>query len=221
MVFNAPEERNASRTFMWSLRSESLSLTYSHRHTPDICAKRLEVFSANYEKLLYGDQRCSLAMNCLQRVLKDAIIKAMMTKEEHEDEDNPSEQWGTRSLRLVFVFVHISSEPCKYFPMCNSNFKYYFTSSNVMHSLNAVLLCFQLREEGWETPQRWYFLTRYSTKRTMSSLVGASTIPRRRIQKHLDEPAWAANLSSFILMAWGISCGTCDPLDSICIPHPI
>lgn len=151
MVFNPPEERNASRTFMWSLRSESLSLTYSHRHTPDICAKRLEVFSANYEKLPYGDQRWSLAMNCLQRVLKDAIIKAMMTKEEHEDEDNPSEQWGTRSLRLVFVFVHISSEPCKYFPMCNSNFKYYFTSSNVMHSLNAVL-CFQLREEGWQTP---------------------------------------------------------------------
>lgn len=74
------------------MRSESLSLTYSHRHTPDICAKRLEVFSANYEKLPYGDQRWSLAMNCLQRVLKDAIIKAMMTKKKHEDEDNPSEQ---------------------------------------------------------------------------------------------------------------------------------
>ncbi len=197
---------------------KSFTHLFTQTHTWYLCqTKYFPPIMKNYLR----DQRWSLAMNCLQRVLKDAIIKAMMTKEKHEDEDNPSEQWGTRSLRLVFVYVHISNEPCKYFPMCNSDFKYYFTSSNVMHSLNAVLLCFQLREEGWQTPQRWYFLTRYSTKRTMSSLVGASTIPRRRIQKHLDEPAWAASLSSFILMAWGISCGTCDPLDSICIPHPI
>lgn len=136
------------RTLMCSWRSESLSLTYSHRHTPDICAKHrrltwsiLRQFWKKKKKLPFGDQKRSLALrqkqtNCLQRGLKDGVIKAMRNLRMKTIPRN--------SETLVLVFVHISNEPCKYFPMCNSDFKYYFTTSNVMHSLNAVLFCFSI-----------------------------------------------------------------------------
>lgn len=53
---------------------------------------------------------------------------------------------STASFRLCLSFNTFQvKESCKYFPMCYSCFKYYFTSSNVTHSLNAVLIHFKGR----------------------------------------------------------------------------
>lgn len=144
---------------MWSWRSESLSLTYSHRHTPDICAKHRRLTWSIFRQLrkkkttlwrpetVFGFE--TKQTNCLQRVLKDGVIKAMRNVRMKTIPRN--------SETLVLVFVHISNEPCKYFPMCNSDFKYYFTSTNVMHSLNAVLFCFSI---AWRRLTNTYELVR-------------------------------------------------------------